>query len=206
MTAASNPPSSKFFNITMSSTEEQLHVCIETERLRMESVTNSEEDVDNYADLFGNSDVMEKYASGTPKTKEYVEKRIESWIKRFQDQDPFNGLKVSKKDTGEFIGHVVLGHGDRPGQSELAYLFKKAHWNQGFGTEAITALVNEYALLIIQKGYNLEGRPLEEITATTRPDNPASVKILEKLGFEIQKEEEKYGHTRYHFSKNLSLN
>lgn len=54
------------------------------------------------------------------------------------------------------------------------------------------------------EGYTLEGKTLEKITATARPDNPGSVKILEKLGMHKISEEEKYGALRHHFSINLS--
>ncbi len=97
----------------------------------------------------------------------------------------------------------MIGHGDEPGQSELAYLFMKNHWGKGFGTEAVTALVKEYAPATVMEGYTLEGKTLENITATARSDNPASVKILEKLKMHKIGEEEKYESLRQHFSINI---
>jgi RimJ/RimL family protein N-acetyltransferase len=91
-------------------------------------------------------------------------------------------------------------HGDAAGQSELAYLFMKSHWGKGFGTE----VVKEYAPAAIEKGYTLDGKTLEKITATARPDNPDSVRILEKLEMHKIGEEEKYGALRHHFSINLA--
>lgn len=87
-----------------------------------------------------------------------------------------------KNDADEFLGHVVAGHGDVPGQSELAFLFMPQHWCQGFGTEAVAAIVKEYAPATVKQGYTLDGEPLNKITATAKPDNPASVRILEKTG------------------------
>lgn len=182
-----------------------LTVTIDTKRLHIRSVEASEEDINNYGQLFGDQDVMGKYATGETKTKEAIAVRIkDSWAKRWAQNDPYSGLAVFKNNSNEFIGHVVIGHGDDPGQSELAYLFKKNYWNQGFGTEAVNSVVKEFAPATIKEGYFLEGKTLEKITATARPDNPASVKILEKLGMQKIGEDKKYDAVRHHFSIDIS--
>lgn len=181
---------------------EALSVTVDTENLHMRSTMV--EDCDSYVKLFGDPDVMSKFATGETRPKEAVESRLKDiWVKRWQQNDPYNGLAVFKNETDEFIGHVVIGHGDAPGQSELAYLFMKNHWGKGYGTEVATAIVKDYARATIEEGYTLEGKTLETITATARPDNPGSVRILEKLGMHKICEEEKYKAMRYHFSINM---
>jgi ribosomal-protein-alanine N-acetyltransferase len=184
---------------------DSLTVKIHTERLHMRSVEPSEKDCSSYAALFGDPEVMGKYATGQTKTPEEIQTRIkDTWVKRWQQGDPYSALAVFKDDTDEFIGHVVIGHGDEAGQSELAYLFKKDHWNKGYGTEAVTAVVKEYAPATVEEGHTLDGTPLEKITATARPDNPASVKILEKLGMHKTGEDNKFGALRHHYSIHLT--
>jgi RimJ/RimL family protein N-acetyltransferase len=181
---------------------EALSVTIDTENLHMRSAIV--EDCDSYVKLFGDPDVMGKFANCETKTKEETETRIKNvWNKRWNQNDPYNGLAVFKKFTDEFIGHVVLGHGDAPGQSELAYLFMKNHWGKGYGTEAAMAVVKDYAHATVEEGYTLEGKTLETITATARPDNPGSVRILEKIGMHKIGEAEKFNALRYHFSINM---
>jgi len=63
------------------------------------------------------------FAQGETKPREYVERRIQIWDNRWKKRDPFAGLSVYLRDTEEFLGHIVLGHGDSPGISELAYLY-----------------------------------------------------------------------------------
>jgi len=182
-----------------------LAVTIDTERLHIRSVEPSEEDFNSYATLFGDQEVMVKFATGQTKTREDMETRIKDvWVKRWHQNDPYSSFAVFKNDTDDFLGHVVIGHGDAAGQSELAYLFMKSHWGKGFGTEAVTAVVKEYAPATIEEGYTLDGKTLEMITATARPDNPGSVRILEKLGMHKIGEEEKYGALRHHFSIDLA--
>lgn len=183
----------------------ELTATIDTERLHIRSVEASEKDYSSYAALFGDEEVMGKYAAGQTKTREDMESRIkDSWIKRWHQNDPYAGLAVFENSTDDFLGHVVIGYGDEAGQSELAYLFMKNHWGKGFGSEAVTTVVKEYAPATVKEGYTLDGKPLEKITATARPDNPASVKILTKVGMHKIGEENKYGTIRHHFSINLS--
>src|SRR5258708_5574228 len=101
-----------------------------------------------------------------------------------------------KNDSDDFLGNVVLGHGNTAGESELAYLFMKNCWKQGFGTEAVTPVVREYAPATVNEGYKLEGKPLCKIVATSRPDNPASCRILERVGMKKTGEEQKFGAQR----------
>ena len=115
-----------------------LAVTIDTERLHIRSVEPSEEYYSSYATLFGDQEVMSKFANGETKTREDIVTRVNDvWVKRWHQNDPYSGLTVFKNDTDEFLGHVVIGHGDAPGQSEIAYLFMKNHWNKGFGTEEL---------------------------------------------------------------------
>lgn len=184
---------------------EALTVTIDTDRLHIRSVEASEKDYSSYAALFGDKEVMEKFATGETKTQTEMQDRINRvWVHRWHAKDPYSGLAVFKNDTDEFVGHVSIGHGDAPGQSELAYLFMKNHWNNRYGTEAVTAVVKEYAPATVKMGYTLEGKTLEKITSTARPDNPHSVKILERLGMHKIGEEEKHGSLRYFYSIGLS--
>lgn len=74
-----------------------LAVRIETPRLLIRSVT--EDDIDNYFNLFSDPQVMEKFATGKPIIdKSLIENRIRGWVTRWQNKipDPFNGLQFLK--------------------------------------------------------------------------------------------------------------
>jgi len=183
-----------------------LSVTIDTDRLHIRSVEATEDEYDRYAALFGSKDVMEKFATGQTKTREEMQTRINDvWVKRWREHDPYSGLAIFRKDTKEFVGHVVLGHGDQPGEAELAGLGNQGFWEKGYGSEAATAIVQEYAPATVQEGYLLEGKPLEKIVATARPDNPASGRILEKIGMKFARAEEKHGAMRHHYAMYLNV-
>ncbi|QDQ28390.1 GNAT family N-acetyltransferase [Chitinimonas arctica] len=177
---------------------DRLTVKIRTERLELESLP--EPLVPDYCRLFGNPAAMEKYRDGQPWAVERTGARLDIWQTRWREHDPFSSLAVRKRGDNQFIGQVVLGHGERPGQSELAYVFEPSAWGQHYGTEAVTAVVNDYAPELATREcfrYKLEGAPFESIVATSRLDNWASVKILTGLGMrEIGEEQVDGGHIR----------
>ena len=186
--------------------DEQEHLCItiNTQRLRITSVTMDMDDVSNYhQQLFGNPQVMGKYATGQTKTEEETQQRIKGWVARWDKGNPFAGLVVLLKHSQqeeEFLGHVILGGGDEDNSSEMAYMIRADQWNQGYGYEAAGALVLFLGPEIVKHGYKLpNGQTFNHIIATSREDNIPSVKILQKLGFVAYKRTEKYGHLRDHY-------
>src|SRR4051812_24396479 len=72
----------------------------------------------------------------------------------------------------QLVGSCGLGR--RPsGMVEMGYWIAREHWGRGFATEACTALVDIARTLGLA---SLEGSHFV--------DNPASARVLEKLGFE----------------------
>lgn len=188
-----------------SNSQEELFVAIDTEQLHIRSVESTESECAAYAALFGDEQVMEKFATGQTKTREQIEDRIKSvWVKRWKESDPYSSFSVFKNDTDEFLGNISLEHSVQAGCSEIAYLFNHSFWGKGYGSEAVTAVVKHYAPATVSEGYALDGRPLEKIVANVRVDNAASIRILEKIGMQITSEQEEYGALRYHYSLDVS--
>jgi ribosomal-protein-alanine N-acetyltransferase len=69
----------------------------------------------------------------------------------------------------------VRRHTELPEVATIGYSVLPAFWGQGVGTE-LAALLVEFATGIL-------GAP--EVRATTLDDNPASARVLEKLGFTV---------------------
>ena len=74
---------------------------------------------------------------------------------------------------------IALGgarrHTESPGIATIGYSVLPAFWGRGFGTE-LAALLVEFAI---------DALGALEVRATTLRDNPASARILEKLGFAV---------------------
>ena len=92
-----------------------------------------------------------------------------------QPRDPvLPSLLITERTAGppRLVGSCGLGR--RPsGAVELGYWVARAHWGRGIATEACTALIAIARMLGIA---SLEGSHFI--------DNPASGRVLEKLGFE----------------------
>lgn len=172
-------------------------VAIETKRLIVEPVRHS--DAENYhRHLFGDPRVMEKFATGEVRDRAFVDGRINTWVERWKSGDPFGGFVIRLK-SGEFVGHVVLGHGDEPGRSEIAYLIRADKWGQGYGSEAVRGVVQGLAPLLRAYGFRVEGGEFQLIDATARPDNPGSCKILSNMGMKVVSTSEKFNSFREHY-------
>ncbi|MHC4993402.1 MAG: GNAT family N-acetyltransferase [Planctomycetota bacterium] len=81
---------------------------------------------------------------------------------------------------GEVAGHVVHFH--RDDTPEVCYWIGKRHWGRGLATRALAEILNEVTT-----------RPLY---ARAAQDNVASIRVLEKCGFEVCGSEKAYANAR----------
>ncbi len=144
----------------------ELHVTLETERLRLRTFTQF--DRSRYESLF----------SG----REDVTNRIHSfWLERWRRGDPFSAMVVETKDH-RFVGHIILEDGNRPGEAEISYLFKRTFDGMGYEKEAVTALVTELAAEYVSQGYYINGLPLGTVTASCSESDLVFKEIAASLG------------------------
>lgn len=86
-------------------------------------------------------------------------------------------LALERRDDGTFVGWTTL-HEHNPGfrSAKLGYCFGRDAWGQGYATEAAGALLDwAYADL-----------DLNRVQAEVDTRNPASARVLEKLGFVLE--------------------
>lgn len=184
-------------------TDGSISAFITTARLIVSPVTHADA-AEYHQYLFSDQKVMEKFATGSVRDRAFVDDRINTWVDRWKSGDPFGGFAIRSK-SGEFIGHIVLGHGDHPGHSEIAYLIRADKWAQGYGSEAVRAVVQGLAPLLRVYGFKVENGDFRIIDATARPDNPGSGKILANLGMNVVEMSEKFNAVREHFRGEVLL-
>ncbi|SFG16890.1 Protein N-acetyltransferase, RimJ/RimL family [Novosphingobium sp. CF614] len=84
----------------------------------------------------------------------------------------WRSLAIIDLMTDDLIGMVgFVGDGT---SAELTYMIAPSRWGQGIATEASSAVIR---YLFDQRGYRM-------VTATAMTTNPASARVLQKLGFE----------------------
>jgi RimJ/RimL family protein N-acetyltransferase len=81
-------------------------------------------------------------------------------------------LAVTVKPGGRVVGTMGLDVSRRHARAELTYMVARECWGRGYATEAARAVVR----------YGFEVLGLQRIQATHFPDNPASGRVMEKLG------------------------
>ncbi|MGW1463394.1 GNAT family N-acetyltransferase [Streptomyces sp. NPDC002308] len=81
---------------------------------------------------------------------------------------------------GDVVGHVAV-YGE-PGEREVTYVVDRYYWGRGIATAALRILLDEVA-----------ERPLY---ARAAADNTGSVRVLEKCGFEVVREERGFANAR----------
>ncbi|MGH7385706.1 MAG: GNAT family N-acetyltransferase, partial [Candidatus Rokuibacteriota bacterium] len=98
------------------------------------------------------------------------------------DHEPLGFWRIERRADGAFHGVGALirmpaGDGNRDGAEadvEVAYRLARSAWGQGIATEAARALV----------AHGLGPLALPRVVAVTYPENRASQRVLDKLGFE----------------------
>lgn len=78
--------------------------------------------------------------------------------------------------SGQPIGNCGIHMDLKHRRGVLGYLMHPDHWGRGYITEAVAA--------VIQHAFTSHTPPLIRIEADHYTDNPASARVLEKLGFE----------------------
>jgi RimJ/RimL family protein N-acetyltransferase len=77
------------------------------------------------------------------------------------------------RQTNELMGVIGLLPDDTGRSAELGYYLGRPYWGHGFATEGAQA--------IVRKGFEMFG--YAKLTSGYHADNPASGRVLEKLGF-----------------------
>jgi len=119
----------------------------------------------------------------------FTDDQMERWLRRnldHQDQFGYGLFSVILKKTGGLIGDCGLEQMEDMGAAELGYDFRSDAWNQGYATEAATA-VRDYAFDILE---------LPQLISLIRVGNLSSKRVAEKVGMELV-EEFTRGEVRY---------
>ena len=145
---------------------------IETERLRL--VEPGEQHIDSIVDVMNDPEI---YANTLTIPYPYTRDDAVAAIERFQTMrinDEGMVRFIVTKDSDALVGSVGFEFKDDRQRAELGYAIGRAWWGRGYATEAAEGVVR----------HAFEDRGLPLVTAHAMLHNPASSRVLEKLGFE----------------------
>lgn len=143
---------------------------LETKRLLLRAFTL--EDATRVQLLAGEKDI----ASNTLNIPHpYEEGMAEAWIKTHQEgfvKGELISLAIVLHSSGELIGAIGLTVNQEHAHAELGYWIGKPYWNRGYCTEAAQEVLH----------YGFERLGLNRVCAMHLSRNPASGRVMEKIG------------------------
>lgn len=143
---------------------------LETPRLCLRLMQAS--DLDDLLKIFGDPKVMASFDEAP-----FDREQMRRWMERNLEHQNLHGyglFSVILRSEGILIGDCGLEHMEVDGEqvAELGYDFRSDYWNQGFATEAASA-VRDYALNELK---------LPRVISLIRVANEASRRVSEKIG------------------------
>jgi RimJ/RimL family protein N-acetyltransferase len=144
---------------------------IETDRLRLRLF--HPQDLDELASMFSDPQVMRYVADGKPAGRDVAEKALTSVIDHWR-RHGFGRWAAEDKETRQFVGFGGLR--SLFGMPEVVYHFSPAYWGKGLATELGRASLR----------YGFEEHRFEKIVAIAKPENAASIRVMEKLGMHYE--------------------
>lgn len=93
---------------------------------------------------------------------------------QMDDESTNISLAIILKDSLKCIGYISLDSNFMlDNLSEISFYISEQYWNKGLVTEATTHFCN----------WCFDNLPIKRIAAIVRPDNKASAKVIQKIGF-----------------------
>lgn len=151
---------------------------LQTPRLRLRRFVP--DDIDALYRIFCDPAVTKFIGDGQPATREETAVALDSIIRHWH-RHGFGRWAILDRASDELIG--CGGLRSLFGTPELVYLFAEAAWGRGLATEVATAILT----------YGFEEKAFERIVAITKPNNVASIRVMQKLGMRFEMDAVYYG-------------
>ena len=153
---------------------------LETQRLILRGFR--EQDLDAYADMCGDPEVMRYIGAGKPLS------RVESWrnmamILGHWQLRGYSLWAVEERQSGEMIGRIGCWQPEGWPGFEIGWMLRRTYWGRGFATEGAKAAM-DYAFGELQQS---------RVISLIRPENAASRRVAQKLGEKLAGTTEIFG-------------
>jgi ribosomal-protein-alanine N-acetyltransferase len=145
---------------------------LKTARLQLSAMTI--QDLDNIHKLHSLPETDRYNTLGIPASVKETEQLLTGWLALMNLPDQPKYVFAIHDGTGDFIGLIGINIG-RPAyrNAEIWYKLLPAHWNKGYATEAVAAIL-QFCFRELQ---------LHRVKAGCATENIASAKVLERSGF-----------------------
>lgn len=153
---------------------------LETERLRIRPIEVA--DVGGVFDIYSSSEVCEFFDLSPFQDLSQAQAHVERWVRLAGEKKQLrHAILVEEQLIGTCGLYSVTAHHKR---ASIGFELLPAFWNRGIMTEALEAYV-PYCFMKYR---------LSRIQGLVLPGNGASIRLLEKLGFQREGRLRKYEH------------
>jgi RimJ/RimL family protein N-acetyltransferase len=149
-------------------------ITLETDRLSMRAFR--ETDLDDYARICADRQVMRYIGNGLPLSREDSWRSLALILGHWRLRG-YGLWAVEEKRTQRLIGRIGLFNPEGWPGLEVGWLLDRARWRQGFATEGGRAVLD---FAFSQLG-------AEQVISVIQPANTASIRVAEKLGERYQR-------------------
>jgi [ribosomal protein S5]-alanine N-acetyltransferase len=149
-------------------------IILETERLRLRRVT--EEDAGFILSLLNEPSFIQNIGDKGVRTLDDARGWVRTGPNASHEQHGFGLDLVELRDSGTPIGFCGLLKRDHLEHPDVGYAFVPEFWSLGYAVESAAAVV-KHAREVLGLG---------RLLAVTSPDNVASGRVLERIGFQYQ--------------------
>ncbi|AUX45001.1 GNAT family acetyltransferase [Sorangium cellulosum] len=144
---------------------------LETQRLRLRAITSG--DAESIFRIQSDPEVTRYFGRPGDGALADSERRVAEIEKGVRENTSIR-WGVTLRDGGEIIGSVGFWRWNKPHRwAEVGYDLLPAFWNQGIMSEAVRAVVS----------FGFASMDLHRVEAQLDPENRASARLLERLGF-----------------------
>jgi RimJ/RimL family protein N-acetyltransferase len=107
----------------------------------------------------------------------YTKEDALGWIETTKNQDPLTSFAIATVDDGVIGGIGLDLNKENKDEAELGYWLGEQHWGNGIATRAVLAFLP----------VAFEEFGLKRIVSLVYVTNRASLRVLEKAGFQVEK-------------------
>ena len=147
-------------------------ILAKTDRLIIRNWTK--DDILAYSKIVSDLDVMRFIGQGTIQSYEEAEKYVNNCFKDIEIKG-WARFAVEIKNSNELAG--FCGFALYNNELDFGWRYAKRFWNKGYGTEAATAVLK----------LGLEKFKFPRIVCIAYPENKASIRIIERIGMNFEK-------------------
>jgi len=142
---------------------------LQTERLTLRMLHES--DLDAYAEMCGDAEVMRYIGDGKPMDRGLAWRNLAMMLGHWTLRG-YGLWAAEERSSGVLVGRVGFWRPEGWPDFEIGWMLRRSYWGRGYATEGARAALR-YA-------FTEMGRP--HVISLIHPDNAASVRVAERVG------------------------